>query len=147
MVVRFPALGTGRHYHLEMILVNNLVRGTVDHMVIMRLEGLCQWKITMTPSRIEPATFRFVVVTIFKSTLKKEPPCCTEVRAGIYHTTPRYIFPFSNLFLNNKFLFFFFLLFPLHHSFFNDTTVQCVTWSIYWTSPSQLCFLDSFTSF
>ena len=32
----------------------------IFHVLIMQPEGLCQWKIPMTPRRIEPATFRLV---------------------------------------------------------------------------------------
>jgi hypothetical protein len=59
-VVSLSALRTGHLYPQELFLALVSDRGSVNPRAIVRPKGLCQSKIPMTPSGIDPATFHFV---------------------------------------------------------------------------------------
>jgi hypothetical protein len=60
-VARLSVLCTGHLYPQEIFLVLTSVRGWVNPRSIVQPEGLRLWKMPMTPSGIDPATFQFVV--------------------------------------------------------------------------------------
>jgi hypothetical protein len=63
-VARLSVLNTVCLYPQETFLVLIAVRNWIDHRVVLRPEGLCQWKIPFTLSGIEPATFRLLAVCL-----------------------------------------------------------------------------------
>ena len=123
-VVKLSAQCTSHLYLREIFLVPIYIRSWVDPSVIVRPEGICKWKIPMTPPGIEPATFQLVA------------QCLNQMRLHVLEKHP--FFFLAHIYLINV------ANFP---QFYNETLTVVIATARRYSTQQAACWYRLLTAY